>query len=39
MWHVVQVISWEEAQKYKIWEIYHLEIQILVRPGKDRSSE
>jgi hypothetical protein len=32
-------ISWEEAQNNKLWESYHLEIQILVRPGKGRSSE
>jgi len=39
MWHVVQVISLEEAQNNKIWESFHLEIQFLVRIGKGRSSE
>jgi hypothetical protein len=39
MWHVVQVHSWEEAQNNKLWESHHLEIQILVRPDKGKSSE
>jgi hypothetical protein len=38
-WNVVQVHSWEEAQKNKRWESFHLEIQILVRLGKDKSSK
>jgi hypothetical protein len=38
-WHDVQVYSWEEAQKNKLWESCHLDIQILVRNGKGRSSE
>jgi hypothetical protein len=37
--HVVQVFSLEEAQNKKIWESFHLEIQILVILGKGKSSE
>jgi hypothetical protein len=39
MWHVVQVHAWEEAQNIKLCESYHLEIQILVKPSKGRSTE
>jgi len=39
MWNVVQVHSWEEAQHNKVWEIYHLEMEILVKPHKGRSSD
>jgi hypothetical protein len=39
MWHVVQICFWEEAQNNNLGESYHLEIKILVRPSKGRSSE
>jgi hypothetical protein len=39
MWHDVQVHSWEEEHNKMLWESSHLEIQILVRPGKGRSSD
>jgi len=41
MWHALQVHSWEEDKNTKIfpesYHKFHLEIQILIRPGEGGS--
>jgi hypothetical protein len=42
MMHIVQVRSSEEAKNNNFWESchkFHLEIQILIKPGEGRSGK